>query len=213
MRAKNSIPQDYRPMSHPRSTELAPYALLVLGACSLTPATRSAGAQQVHGAAPQRTLAPAAPSERPEPPDAGTPTPTPPASTPPASASPGETPAPTATAAPPSSANTESVKPSVTFESPYLWFCMHWLHLEFDSIDCFTTLKECRAEQRVQDGPIPVPCHAQRGVVWCTLVSDPSDAEGNQRCFGYPEYCQNYRAYVAGNGLETSECTEVRTKK
>ena len=85
---------------------------------------------------------------------------------------------------------------------------MHWLHLQYDSIDCFMTLKECRAERRMKDGPVPIDCHAQRGIVWCTLLPD-----GDQRCFGYPEYCQNYRAYVAGNGLESSECTEVRTKR
>lgn len=200
-------------MAHTRFIELAPFALLVLGACSLTPATQSARSQQVHAAAPQRVLAPAAPSGTPEPPDAGAPTQAPAVPTLPTSNSPGEPPVPVAAPAPPGSANTESVKPSDTFESPYLWFCMHWLHMEFDSIDCFTTLKECRAEQRVQHGPVPVPCHAQRGIVWCTLVSHPSDGERNQRCFGYPEYCQNYRAYVAGNGLEASECTEVRTKK
>ena len=84
---------------------------------------------------------------------------------------------------------------------------MHWLHLADDSIDCFTTLKECRAERREKDGPVVRECQAQKGVAWCTMVGR------KQRCFGYPHFCAEFRAYAAGMGGESSQCTEVLTKK
>jgi hypothetical protein len=89
---------------------------------------------------------------------------------------------------------------------------MHWLHLADDSIDCFTTLKECRAERRGKDGPVPVGCHAQKGSAWCTQVPDQPGIQPAQRCFGFPEYCARFRVYLARNGVESTNCSEVLSK-
>ena len=90
---------------------------------------------------------------------------------------------------------------------------MYWAHLHQSSIDCFSTLKQCWQARREVEGIVLRPCRSQRQSAWCTEVQFPSGSEAPQmRCFGFEQLCEYYRSYVMGNGLDTSDCAEVRTK-
>jgi len=106
-----------------------------------------------------------------------------------------------------------TVPRSADFKSPTLWYCMYWAHLRQSSSDCFSTLKQCWQARREVEGVMLRPCMSQKKSAWCTEVQFPSGSEASRvRCFGAEGFCEDYRSYVTGNGLDTSECTEVRTQ-
>jgi len=113
----------------------------------------------------------------------------------------------------PETSSGHTVPRSADVKSPTLWYCMYWAHLRQSSSDCFSTLKQCWQARREVEGVMLRQCRSQKESAWCTEVQFPSGSEAPQvRCFGAEGFCDDYRSYLTGNGLDTSECAEVRTQ-
>lgn len=117
----------------------------------------------------------------------------------------------------PESASTESAnkvqRPSPSFESPDLWYCLGWVHGSFSTEDCYPSYEECRAQPVPPERVVWKDCLSQKQRAWCTEPYDsPPNRGANVRCFGRRENCEMYRSQVGGNGNETSECAKVPTK-
>jgi len=124
--------------------------------------------------------------------------------------------APIAESPEPAGAPTASTRerPPPSFKSPYLWYCLSWIHGPFYTEDCYPSYKECRAEPVTDEQVVVKNCLAQKQSVWCTERYDAgSEGKTPVHCFGRLDICEMYRAYVGGNGTATSDCAEVATKK
>lgn len=85
--------------------------------------------------------------------------------------------------------------------------CFAWVHGPQFSTDCYRTAAKCEtARKAMEDGARPTqPCEQVVGAS-CTSVGRRK-MKKEERCFGDPNNCERYRAYVTGNGLDVTACT------
>jgi hypothetical protein len=132
-----------------------------------------------------------------------------------APASPPSSQPPSQAPATPTAAESNTVPPPFKSKRPTFWYCYIWAHLRFTTQDCFDTIKECRANIPKGEGMVLRPCMAQKKPSWCTEphhVPEDSKEARSEKCFGSADDCEQYRAYVQGNGLESTPCVEVAAK-
>jgi len=95
---------------------------------------------------------------------------------------------------------------------PTFWFCYLWVHLRVTMYSCFDTLEECRANSPRREGFAIHPCMAEKKPSWCTEphpVPEEPNVERSEQCFDSKDKCEAHRAFVQGNGLESTPCVEV----
>jgi hypothetical protein len=86
--------------------------------------------------------------------------------------------------------------------------CFAWIHGEEFSTDCYRTAAKCETERKAMEaGARPTrPCETIAGAS-CTMVGRRK-MKKEERCFGDPNNCERYRAFVTGNGLDVTACTD-----
>ena len=95
------------------------------------------------------------------------------------------------------------VKPGT--EARATFHCFAWIHgAEF----CYRTAAKCETERKATaDGARQTrPCETVAGAS-CTSVGRRK-MKKEERCFGDPNNCERYRAFVIGNGLDVTACTD-----
>jgi hypothetical protein len=80
--------------------------------------------------------------------------------------------------------------------------CFHWVHGPDFSTDCYESAAKCE-QVRAEMGRDSIPCEPAEHVA-CTRLA----RSGEERCFGDLGACERYRAYIAGNGLDSGPCAE-----
>ncbi len=86
--------------------------------------------------------------------------------------------------------------------------CFAWVHGEEFSTDCYRAAAKCETERKAMEaGARPTrPCEQVAGAS-CTMVGRRK-MKKEERCFGDPNNCERYRAFVTGNGLDVTACTD-----
>ncbi len=86
--------------------------------------------------------------------------------------------------------------------------CFAWVHGPEFSTDCYRSAALCETERTsMEAGARPTrPCETVRGAS-CTKVGRRK-MKKEERCFGDPNNCERYRAFVTGNGLDVTACSE-----
>ena len=86
--------------------------------------------------------------------------------------------------------------------------CFAWIHGAEFSTDCYRTAATCETERKAMEaGARPTrPCEKVTGAS-CTMVGRRK-MKKEERCFGDPNNCGRYRAFVTGNGLDVTPCTD-----
>lgn len=86
--------------------------------------------------------------------------------------------------------------------------CFAWIHGPQFSTDCYRSAALCETERKAMEaGARPTrPCEqVQRAS--CTMVGRRK-MKKEERCFGDQNNCERYRAFVTGNGLDVTACSE-----
>jgi len=85
--------------------------------------------------------------------------------------------------------------------------CFNWIHGPEFSTDCYRTAETCEVERKsMEAGARPTqPCKTVTGAS-CTMVGRRK-MKKEERCFGDANNCERYRAFVTGNGLDVTACT------
>jgi hypothetical protein len=99
------------------------------------------------------------------------------------------------------------VNPAVDSGPRATFHCFAWVHGPQFSTDCYRTAALCETERKsMEDGARPTrPCEKVTGAS-CTMVGRRK-MKKQERCFGDPNNCERYRAFVTGNGLDVTACT------
>ena len=99
------------------------------------------------------------------------------------------------------------VNPAVDSGPRAEFHCFSWIHGPDFSTDCYRTAAKCESERKAMEaGARPTrPCEKVAGAS-CTMVGRRK-MKKEERCFGNPNNCERYRAFVTGNGLDVTACT------
>lgn len=91
--------------------------------------------------------------------------------------------------------------PRATFQ------CFAWIHGPEFSTDCYRTAEKCEVARKTMAA-------GARQTAPCKTVTGASCASAGRRkmrkeehCFGDAANCERYRAFVTGNGLDVTACT------
>jgi hypothetical protein len=97
------------------------------------------------------------------------------------------------------------IKPGT--EARATFHCFSWIHGPEFSTDCYRDAAKCETERKaMEDGARQTrACQAVAGAS-CTSVGRRK-MKKEERCFGNANNCERYRAFVTGNGLDVTACT------
>ncbi len=115
-------------------------------------------------------------------------------------------------AQPPSAVGRSKDAPGAVATTPppaaFAGSCFHWAHGTAFSTDCFRSRAECESErkQMAMGQRDTSPCEAASRAS-CTIVGGQA-GEGRERCFGSNGDCGRFRVMLAGQGVQTTDCSK-----